>query len=112
MRSSLNQLSQRRVAEGLENDDRFELLAETFRALGDFSRLKIVWSLSKGELSVGSIADLIKMSQPAVSHHLRTLRNMRLVRIRRDGRNIFYSLDDDHISSLLHEGIKHVEDLL
>ena len=112
MKSSLNQIRQRGVAEGLKSKDRFELLAETFKALGDFSRLKIVWSLSKGELNVGHITELLKMSQPAISHHLRTLRNLRLVKVRRHGRTLFYSLDDDHISTLLHEGIKHVEDLL
>jgi DNA-binding transcriptional ArsR family regulator len=90
----------------------FVLLAETFQALGDTSRVQIVWSLSQGELCVGDIAELLSMSQPAVSHHLRTLRNLKLVRVRRDGRTSYYSLDDDHIERLLHEGIKHVEDLL
>jgi ArsR family transcriptional regulator len=54
----------------------------------------------------------MEMSQPAVSHHLRTLRNLRLVKVRRDGRTSFYSLDDDHINLLLKEGIEHVEDLM
>ena len=91
----------------------FLLLAETFQALGDSSRVQIVWALSQGsELSVGKIAEILDMSQPAVSHHLRTLRNLRLVRVRRDGRTSFYTLDDDHINSLLKEGIEHVEELL
>ncbi len=90
----------------------FELLAETFQAMGDFSRVQIIWTLSSGEFSVGDIAKSLSMSQPAVSHHLRTLRNLRLVKVRREGRASFYSLDDEHIDGLLKEGIEHVEDLL
>lgn len=100
------------VSNGLKAKKTFLFLAETFQALGDFSRVQIVWALSKGELNVGQIATLTQMSQPAVSHHLRTLRNLRLVRVRREGRTIFYALDDKHINRLLREGIKHVEDLL
>ena len=88
------------------------LLAETFQALGDSSRIQIVWALSHGELSVGKLAEILEMSQPAVSHHLRTLRNLKLVRVRRDGRTSYYSLDDAHINHLLKEGIEHVEDIL
>lgn len=91
---------------------KFLLLAETFQAMGDTSRIQIVWALSHGELSVGSLAELLEMSQPAVSHHLRTLRNLKLVQFRREGRVSFYSLDDEHINRLLAEGIEHVEDLL
>jgi DNA-binding transcriptional ArsR family regulator len=90
----------------------FLLLAETFQALGDSSRVQIVWSLTQGELCVGEIADLLEMSQPAVSHHLRTLRNLHLVKVRKDGRTSYYSLDDEHIEILLREGISHVKDLL
>ncbi|OFZ19288.1 MAG: hypothetical protein A2X94_05780 [Bdellovibrionales bacterium GWB1_55_8] len=89
----------------------FLLLAETFQAMGDSSRVQIVWALSHGELCVGDVASLLSMSQPSVSHHLRTLRNLRLVRVRRDGRTSFYRLDDDHIERLLQEGFRHVEDL-
>jgi ArsR family transcriptional regulator len=91
---------------------KFLMLAETFQALGDTSRIQIVWALSHGELTVGSVAELLEMSQPAVSHHLRTLRNLKLVRYRREGRASYYSLDDDHIDRLLAEGIEHVEDLM
>lgn len=90
----------------------FVLLAETFKALGDYSRVQIVWVLSQGELCVGDIAELLSMSSSAVSHHLRTLRNLKLVKIRREHRTLFYSLDDKHIEHLLDEGIEHVEDLL
>jgi DNA-binding transcriptional ArsR family regulator len=100
------------IVEGLKSRKLFVLLAETFQALGDTSRIQIVWALSKEELCVGDIAILLSMSQPAVSHHLRTLRNLRLVKVRRDGRTSYYSLDDEHIQRLLNEGIEHVEDLL
>lgn len=109
---SLNRLPTHKMDEALKSHQTFTLLADTFQALGDASRIRIVWVLSKGERSVGDLAELLDMSQPAVSHHLRTLRNMRLVRVRKDGRTSFYSLDDLHINKLLHEGIEHVEDLL
>lgn len=91
---------------------KFLLLAETFQALGDSTRVKIVWMLSQGEHNVGEIARHLAMTQPAVSHHLRTLRNLKLVKIRKDGRTSFYRLDDLHIEKLLHEGIQHVEEFL
>lgn len=90
----------------------FGLLAETFKTLGDYSRVQIVWALSHGELCVGDVAELLGMSHSAVSHHLRTLRNLKLVKVRRDHRTVYYSLDDKHIEHLLEEGIEHVEDLL
>lgn len=90
----------------------FLLLAETFQALGDSSRIQIVWALAQTELCVGDIAELLGMSQPAVSHHLRTLRNLKLVRVRKEGRTAFYALDDDHINRLLQEGIRHVSEFL
>jgi DNA-binding transcriptional ArsR family regulator len=90
----------------------FSLLAETFKTLGDYSRVQIVWALSHGELCVGDVAELLNMSPSAVSHHLRTLRNLNLVKVRREHRTLFYALDDRHIEHLLDEGIEHVEDLL
>jgi DNA-binding transcriptional ArsR family regulator len=90
----------------------FSLLAETFKTLGDYSRVQVVWVLSQGELCVGDIADLLDMSPSNVSHHLRTLRNLKLVKVRREHRTLFYSLDDEHIEHLLKEGIEHVEDIL
>jgi DNA-binding transcriptional ArsR family regulator len=91
---------------------KFAMLAETFRALGDPTRVKITWLLSRGEISVGALADAIGMSQPAVSHHLKTLKDLKLARARREGRTIFYALDDEHINLLLQEGFNHVEELL
>jgi DNA-binding transcriptional ArsR family regulator len=94
---SLNSMDRTRVEQGLRSKKVFFLLAETFQALGDSSRIQIVWALSKGERSVTELVELLGMSQPAVSHHLRTLRNLHLVKFHRVGRVSVYSLDDEHI---------------
>ena len=100
------------MASKRDADRLFSMLAETFKALGDSSRIRIIWALSHGELCVGDIASLVSMSPSAVSHHLRTLRNMSLVRVRRNHRTLFYALDDNHINGLLKKGLEHVEDRL
>jgi ArsR family transcriptional regulator len=109
---SLNTLSSKQRAFALKNKKVFLLLAETFQALGDPTRVKILWTLTKGELSVSELVVLLEMSQPAVSHHLRTLRNLHIVKVRKEGKISYYSIDDNHIENLIHEGITHVEDLL
>jgi ArsR family transcriptional regulator, lead/cadmium/zinc/bismuth-responsive transcriptional repressor len=83
-------------------------LAETFKLLGDLTRVRILDGLSKSELCVCEIAALVGLSESAVSHQLRLLRGLRLVRSRRAGRMVFYSLDDDHIVTLLQQGLRHV----
>lgn len=102
----------RQISRSQKSGEHFALLAETFKTLGDPSRVQIVWALSQSELCVGDIAQLLEMSQSAVSHHLRTLRNLKLVKNRREHRTLYYSLDDEHIEHLLEEGMEHVEDLL
>lgn len=84
-------------------------VAETFKVLGDPTRVKILQILSKRELCVCEISAVIGMGQSAVSHQLRALRNSRLVKYRREGTTVWYSLDDDHIAGLLEQGIEHVE---
>jgi ArsR family transcriptional regulator len=83
-------------------------LAETFKALSDPSRVRIVSLLAGAELCVCDMATTLGMSQSAVSHQLRTLRDLRLVRWRREGRQIFYTLDDDHVADLFQRGLEHV----
>lgn len=83
-------------------------LAELFSALSDSSRLKIVSVLADQELNVGTIADLIGLSESATSHHLRGLRQMQLVRTRKVGRQVFYRLSDDHITQLYRIGLEHI----
>ena len=76
-------------------------ISEVFRVLSDETRTKIIYLLSVHELCVCDIADILNMSLPAVSHHLRLLRTMRLVKYRRDGKQAFYSLDDEHIVGMI-----------
>jgi DNA-binding transcriptional ArsR family regulator len=83
-------------------------LAETFGALSDPTRVRIVSLLADAELCVCDLAAALGMSQSATSHQLRTLRNLRLVRRRREGRHIFYTLDDEHIVDLFRRGLAHV----
>jgi ArsR family transcriptional regulator len=85
-------------------------LAETFKVLGDTTRVRILDALSRSELCVCDIATLLGLSESAVSHQLRLLRGMRLVRPRRAGRMVFYTLDDQHIVGLFAQGLEHVEE--
>jgi ArsR family transcriptional regulator, lead/cadmium/zinc/bismuth-responsive transcriptional repressor len=85
-------------------------LAETFRTLGDPTRVRILDALSHGELCVCDLAALVRMSESAVSHQLRLLRNLRLVKPRREGRMVFYALDDRHIITLFRQGLRHVQE--
>lgn len=84
-------------------------LAELFSALSDASRVRIISLLMEGEMSVSALAEGLKMTESAVSHQLRGLRQMHLVRARKSGRQVFYSLDDDHVSRLFSLGLDHVQ---
>jgi len=84
-------------------------LADLFGALSDPTRLRIISVLLDGEMNVGEIAAQLTMTESAVSHQLRGLRQMRLVRGRREGRQVFYSLDDDHVAKLYRMGLDHAE---
>ena len=87
-----------------------EALAETFKVLGDMTRVRILDALSRSELCVCDIARLLGLTESAVSHQLRLLRGMRLVRARRAGRMVFYTLDDQHIVGLFSQGLEHVQE--
>jgi ArsR family transcriptional regulator len=82
-------------------------VVETLKVLGDVTRVRIVHALSLAELCTCDLAALLGISEPSVSHHLRTLRQMRLVRFRRDGRLVYYALDDEHIRRLVDDSLKH-----
>ena len=84
-------------------------LADLFSALSDPTRLRIISVLLESEMNVGDIAAQLGMTESAVSHQLRGLRYMRLVRSRKNGRQVFYSLDDDHVAKLYRMGLDHVE---
>jgi len=105
-------INERKVASArlaMKPDATLFKLAAIFKVLGDPTRTKIISALLQEELCVCDLASLIGHSQSAISHQLRVLRNMNLVRYRKDGRIAYYSLDDDHISAILTAGLKHAE---
>jgi len=85
-------------------------LTEIFRVLGDPTRVRILDALASAELCVGDLAHRLSVSESAVSHQLRLLRNTRIVRTRREGRMIFYALDDRHVLALFKQGLRHVQE--
>ena len=100
----------RKIRAALVQPDAVQGLADTFSALGDPTRVRILDALSHGELCVCDLAAVLSVSQSAVSHQLRLLRGMRLVKPRRDGRVVFYSLDDQHIIAIFKQTLQHVEE--
>ncbi|RME49685.1 MAG: transcriptional regulator [Deltaproteobacteria bacterium] len=94
----------------LPADDRIAALSETFKVLGEEGRVKLLLALSEEELCVCDLANLLGMSSSAVSHQLRLLRNLRLVRSRRVGKMAYYTLDDDHIRHLVEVGLRHIDE--
>ena len=84
-------------------------VAELFKALADPTRVRIISLLAHSEFCVGDLCSVLDMSQPAVSHQLRVLRTLRIVRTRKDGRHVFYTLDDDHVHDLFRQGVAHVQ---
>lgn len=83
-------------------------LAELFKTMGDPTRIKILYALKESELCVCDLSELLNMSSSAISHQLRVLRNNKLVKYRKEGRSVYYSLDDDHIMCLFGQGLEHV----
>ena len=93
----------------LIQENTFTHLADLFSALSDPTRLRIISVLLEGELNVGDLAAKLQMTESAVSHQLRGLRQLHLVRSRKDGRQVYYTLDDDHVARLYRLGLDHVE---
>lgn len=98
-----------RVRKMLVGDSVFQDLADTFKAIGDLTRTKMLYVLAREELCVGDLAMLLGISPSAISHQLRLLRTLKLVRHRREGKVTYYALDDHHIGNLMMEGLKHVK---
>ena len=96
------------LADGLPDEELLYDLADLFRVFSDTTRIKILYALMAQELSVGDIAEETGSSQSAVSHQLRTLKQSHLVKFRRDGRNILYSLADDHVYTMINQGMSHI----
>ena len=85
-------------------------LAELFKVFGDSTRIRISYALFESELCVGDIAHLLNLSQSAVSHQLKLLKDAKLVKFRREGKIIFYALDDEHVRTIISMGMEHVEE--
>lgn len=85
-------------------------LADFFKVFGDSTRIKILWALDRGEMCVCDLAVLLNMTKSAISHQLKSLRQEKLVKYRRDGKNAFYSLQDEHVRNILEVGLEHIKE--
>jgi DNA-binding transcriptional ArsR family regulator len=85
-------------------------VAELFRAFSDTSRVKILSALTVQEMNVGALAQVVGISESAVSHHMRGLRQMGIVEARRDGKEVYYRIEDEHIVALFQQGVRHIQD--
>ncbi len=97
-----------KVNERMPDDEVLYDLAELFKVFGDTTRIKILYVLFESEMCVCDIAQLLNMTQSAISHHLRSLKQSKLVKFRRDGKVVFYSLADDHVRTIIDQGVEHV----
>ena len=100
----------KKISAAMPDEDSLFDLAELYKIFGDSTRIKILYALFDEELCVCDIATLIGMSMSAVSHQLRILKQARLVKFRRDGKTVFYSLADDHVHSILGQGMDHISE--
>ncbi len=97
-----------KVKDSLPQEETLYDLAELFKVFGDSTRIKILCALFEEEMCVCDLSALLNVSQSAISHQLRVLKSARLVKFRRDGKIIYYSLDDEHIKHIFDEGLKHI----
>jgi ArsR family transcriptional regulator len=87
-------------------------VAELFRAFSDTSRVRILSVIVEQEMNISALAELIGVSDSAVSHHMRGLRQMRLVKSRRDGKEVYYYVDDPHVIALFQQGVRHIKEVV
>lgn len=99
-----------KVRDTMPDEELLYDLAELYKVFGDSTRIRILYVLFEAEMCVCDIAQLLNMSMSAISHQLRVLKQSRLVKFRRDGKTVFYSLADDHVRSILNQGMEHVEE--
>ena len=97
-----------RVRRELPSEDTLYDLTELFRIFGDSTRIRILYVLSASEMCVCDIAQLLGLTQSAISHQLKALKNARLVKARRDGKTVFYALADEHVRTMIDQGLEHV----
>lgn len=100
----------KQAIEHMPEEEKLYDLADFFKIFGDSTRIKILYVLSCAEICVCDIAEILNMTQSAISHQLRTLKQMSLVKNRREGKTVFYSLADDHIKTILSQGLEHIEE--
>ena len=100
----------RRVRETMPEETELYDLAELFKVFGDTTRIRILYVLFEAEMCVCDIAEMLSMTPSAISHQLRLLKQFRLVKSRRDGKTVYYSLADDHVRSIIDQGREHVEE--
>lgn len=98
------------VKEKMPDEDELYDLAEIFKVFGDSTRIKILYVLFEQEMCVCDIAQLLNMTQSAISHQLKILKQSRLVKNRREGKAVFYSLADGHVRSIINQGLEHIEE--
>lgn len=97
-----------RIKNLLPDAEHLQDLSNLFKALGDYTRIRILNALVNSELCVCDLVDILEMNQSAISHQLRVLRSSKIVKYRKEGRNVFYSLDDEHVHQLIRQGLDHV----
>lgn len=101
-----------KVMTGMPNEKMLETLGSLFQIIGDLTRVKILFAISDHELCVSDICYILNMSYSAVSHQLRALKKARIIKNRRDGKNIYYSLADEHITQIFNLGLKHISEII
>lgn len=101
---------EKKLKAALPDETTFLTLSEFFKVFGDVTRMKILHLLSRSDLYVHDITSILDMNQSAISHQLRILKQARLVRYRRSGRSICYSLDDDHVKQIFNQGFEHINE--
>ena len=99
------------VKKKIPQDEMIYDLAEFFKVFADSTRMKIIYALMENELCVCDIANIVQTTQSAISHQLRLLKQAKLVKFRKEGKVVYYSLDDDHISQIVKKGREHIEEL-
>ena len=109
-RSEIQEAVTKRVAGNMPDDEYLYDLAELFKVFGDSTRIKILFALFESEMCVCDIAETLKMTQSAISHQLRILKQSKLVSNRREGKSIIYFLADDHVRTIIDQGLNHIEE--
>ena len=98
----------RKAQESMPDEERMKELAEFYKVFGDATRIRLLYVLLESEMCVCDLAAVLQMTQSAISHQLRVLKQMKLVKNRRDGKTVYYSLADDHIQNIISQGMEHI----